>query len=88
MNEFDGAFQGQPRHSGYGGRRRRASIPYVVACSGTTLERSPNAGVGEVVWNNGTFSAAQGWDACTGLGSPNGDKLSTIEMPAPVSAGV
>ncbi len=25
--------------------------------------------------NNGSFSAAQGWDACTGLGSPNGAQL-------------
>jgi kumamolisin len=26
--------------------------------------------------NNGTFAAAVGWDACTGLGSPNGTKIS------------
>jgi kumamolisin len=25
--------------------------------------------------NNGTFAAAPGWDACTGLGSPNGQKV-------------
>jgi kumamolisin len=25
--------------------------------------------------NNGDFSAAEGWDACTGLGSPNGSGL-------------
>jgi len=25
--------------------------------------------------NNGAYSAAKGWDACTGLGSPNGGKL-------------
>jgi kumamolisin len=25
--------------------------------------------------NNGTFAAAAGWDACTGLGSPNGQKV-------------
>jgi kumamolisin len=25
--------------------------------------------------NNGTFAAASGWDACTGLGSPNGQKV-------------
>jgi kumamolisin len=25
--------------------------------------------------NNGSFTAAGGWDACTGLGSPNGQKL-------------
>ena len=25
--------------------------------------------------NNGTYKAAVGWDACTGLGSPNGQAL-------------
>jgi kumamolisin len=25
--------------------------------------------------NNGTFAARTGWDACTGLGSPNGQLL-------------
>jgi kumamolisin len=25
--------------------------------------------------NNGSFAAAPGWDACTGLGSPNGAAL-------------
>ena len=25
--------------------------------------------------NNGTFAAARGWDACTGLGSPDGQKI-------------
>jgi kumamolisin len=28
--------------------------------------------------NNGDFTAAAGWDACTGLGSPNGGALSSI----------
>ncbi len=28
--------------------------------------------------NNGDFSAAVGWDACTGLGSPNGQALSGV----------
>ncbi len=28
--------------------------------------------------NNGSFSAGPGWDACTGLGSPNGAQLSQI----------
>jgi len=27
------------------------------------------------VGNNGAYSAGPGWDACTGLGSPNGDRL-------------
>jgi kumamolisin len=25
--------------------------------------------------NNGTFAAARGWDACTDLGSPNGQRV-------------
>jgi kumamolisin len=29
------------------------------------------------VGNNGAYSAGTGWDACTGLGSPNGDQLFT-----------
>ena len=28
--------------------------------------------------NNGSFLAAAGWDACTGLGSPDGTKLNTV----------
>ena len=28
--------------------------------------------------NNGAFSAGPGWDACTGLGSPNGSKLISL----------
>jgi kumamolisin len=28
--------------------------------------------------NNGDFAAAAGWDACTGLGSPNGAKLAAV----------
>ena len=27
--------------------------------------------------NNGAYSAGPGWDACTGLGSPNGSNLAT-----------
>jgi kumamolisin len=29
------------------------------------------------VGNNGAYSAGPGWDACTGLGSPNGSALLT-----------
>jgi kumamolisin len=28
--------------------------------------------------NNGDFSASPGWDACTGLGSPDGQKLADV----------
>ena len=32
--------------------------------------------------NNGDFAAGPGWDACTGLGSPNGAKIATLLKPA------
>jgi kumamolisin len=32
--------------------------------------------------NNGEFAAASGWDACTGLGSPNGTKLAAVIVPS------
>lgn len=36
--------------------------------------------------NNGAFSAGPGWDACTGLGSPNGARLlAALATPAPTS---
>jgi kumamolisin len=28
--------------------------------------------------NNGAFAAAPGWDACTGLGSPDGKKIAAL----------
>jgi kumamolisin len=34
------------------------------------------------VGNNGAFSAGPGWDACTGLGSPNAAKLIPLLAPA------
>jgi kumamolisin len=35
--------------------------------------------------NNGAFSAAPGWDACTGLGSPIATKLILLLAPAPTN---
>ncbi|KND57076.1 Kumamolysin [Candidatus Paraburkholderia schumanniana] len=32
--------------------------------------------------NNGSFSAAAGWDACTGMGSPDGAKIAAALKPA------
>jgi kumamolisin len=32
--------------------------------------------------NNGAFTAGPGWDACTGLGSPNGAKVAALFTPA------
>ena len=38
--------------------------------------------------NNGAYSAGPGWDACTGLGSPNGQALLThlSDPPPPATA--
>ena len=35
--------------------------------------------------SNGAYAAAQGWDACTGLGSPNGAQLAAILTRKPSS---
>jgi kumamolisin len=36
--------------------------------------------------NNGAYTAGQGWDACTGLGSPNGQQLLTaFSKPSPTT---
>ena len=37
--------------------------------------------------NNGSFRAAPGWDACTGLGSPDGTALLTRLQAAPTGRG-
>ncbi len=37
--------------------------------------------------NNGAFSAGPGWDACTGLGSPNGSLVIKALAPAKVTVG-
>jgi kumamolisin len=42
------------------------------------LYKNPNALRDITQGNNGSFSAAPGWDACTGLGSPNGRALSIL----------
>jgi kumamolisin len=43
-----------------------------------TLYANPGALRDIVSGNNGTFSAGPGWDACTGLGSPNGPALAAL----------
>jgi kumamolisin len=35
--------------------------------------------------NNGTFAASPGWDACTGLGSPNGVQVAALFGSKPTS---
>ena len=42
------------------------------------LYRNPQALRDIVLGNNGDFDAAAGWDACTGLGSPNGAALGSV----------
>ena len=39
-----------------------------------------------VTGNNGAYSAGPGWDACTGLGTPNGEKLLSALSSAPSTA--
>jgi kumamolisin len=39
---------------------------------------TPNALRDITSGNNGDFAAAAGWDACTGLGSPNGAALRSV----------
>jgi kumamolisin len=38
--------------------------------------------------NNGAFKAAPGWDACTGLGSPNGSALAALLAAAPAKRAI
>lgn len=42
------------------------------------LYRQPTALNDITQGNNGSFAASPGWDACTGLGSPNGQKLAQM----------
>jgi kumamolisin len=51
-----------------------------------TLYASPSALDDIVSGNNGAYTAGPGWDACTGLGSPNGARLLALvtSPPAPV----
>jgi kumamolisin len=37
--------------------------------------------------NNGAFSAGPGWDACTGLGSPNGAAVIAALAPRSTASG-
>jgi kumamolisin len=38
--------------------------------------------------NNGAYSAGPGWDACTGMGSPNGTRLATTLTPGAATTSV
>jgi kumamolisin len=58
----------------------------------STLYANPSALRDIVSGNNGAFAAGPGWDACTGLGSPNGAALAALfpptASPAPVPPAV
>jgi kumamolisin len=50
-----------------------------IGFANPTLYQNAENGFNDITQgNNGTFSAGPGWDACTGLGSPNGNQLSQI----------
>jgi kumamolisin len=62
-----------------------ALITRINQLSGTTaglinpkLYQTPTALRDITSGNNGDFAAAVGWDACTGLGSPNGAALRSV----------
>ncbi len=44
------------------------------------LYRNPGAFNDITAGDNGTFEAVSGWDACTGLGSPNGGALALVDF--------
>jgi kumamolisin len=48
-----------------------------------TLYANPTALNDITSGNNGAYSAGPGWDACTGLGSPNGTRLAAVFDTAP-----
>ena len=50
-----------------------------------TLYATPSALRDIAQGNNGNFAAALGWDACTGLGSPDGGQIATLFGPTPTS---
>jgi len=51
------------------------------------LYRNPAALRNITSGNNGAYAATAGWDACTGLGSPNGASLVAVMKPAPARRG-
>ena len=55
------------------------AIPAIVARGGGSVVNigSVSAFFGNK-GNNGTYAAAPGWDACTGLGSPKGDAIANL----------
>jgi kumamolisin len=52
-----------------------------------TLYRAPQAFNDITQGNNGSFAAAKGWDACTGLGSPDGGKIAAALAASAAQSG-
>ncbi len=67
------------------GRKVGFFIPLLYANNGSGATNDIVTGNNTVFGVNG-FSAKLGWDACTGLGSPNGEKLLSLLAPPPVVA--
>jgi kumamolisin len=58
-----------------------------IGFANVTLYQNAEKGFHDITQgNNGAFSAGPGWDACTGLGSPNGNQLSQIFAAAATGA--
>jgi kumamolisin len=63
--------------------RLNQTAPQPLGFLNATLYANPAAFHDIVSGNNGAYSAGPGWDACTGLGSPNGAKLAALLVPTP-----
>ena len=66
--------------------RIQQQIGYSVAPILPALYATPQAFHDITVGSNGAYSAKRGWDACTGLGSPNGTALAAALGSAPSAA--
>ena len=56
-----------------------------VGFANPILYKNPGAMNDVTQGNNGAFQAAPGWDAATGLGSPNGGKIAALFAGQPTS---
>jgi kumamolisin len=55
-----------------------SSTAHAAGFINPTLYQNPEALRDITLGNNGAFAAQAGWDACTGLGSPNGVPLAGV----------
>lgn len=68
--------------------RINAACKQPVGFINPLLYRTPDALRDITGGNNGDYAATPGWDACTGLGSPNGPRLSALLGAAPAGRAV